>query len=159
MNNQYVDPTTGLRFEAPDGQPPGDAKEVSKTANGAGTYGPAGPATDAEEVYRSYQALPTRERQRFWLILNDAEEGFSLASLRRLRQSLLDAGVNILDRERYDRAYDRIRGEGEQGASGSDRGARGEDPSPGDDDAGTAEGTGGRPRGRILGAPKGGSQS
>lgn len=137
MSQQYIDAETGLAFLSLDGQLPPGARPVgtlanagvsgsldlagdcaedppvapaaaASPANARGTYGPAGPATDAEELYRSYQALPVQERARFWLFLNDGEQGFTLGELRVLKRRLEEARVDITDRDAYDQAYRRL---------------------------------------------------
>lgn len=138
MSTAYIDPESGIAFLSPDGQLPPGARRVEIFANagpfaaemyGAGcageetrqpaeapspanagaAYGPAGPATDAEEVYRDYQALPLSERLRFWLFLNDGEADFTLETLRGLKKRLDSARVDISDRSEYERAYEPMR--------------------------------------------------
>lgn len=138
MSIEYIDPETGLAFLSTDGQMPAGARRVegfanaepystslldegcaeevprqpaaaAGPANAGAAYGPAGPATDAEEVYRSYQALPLSERLRFWLFLNDAEQDFTLETLRELKRRLDKARVDITDRPEYERAYEPMR--------------------------------------------------
>lgn len=152
MKKEYVDPTSGLRFEAPDGRLPPGAQAVDKPANAHGSYGPAGPAKDADRLFQDYQALPEQERQRFWLYLNDGEQDFSLAHLQRLKRRLDAEKVDYTDREAYERAFERIENELTIDDSGSERTGRDtQDEAP-------AEGTRRRARGKILGSRKSGGQ-
>lgn len=138
VSKAYIDPESGLAFLSSDGQLPPGARRVEIFANagsftaamyGAGcaeeetrqatdepspanagaAFGPAGPATDAEEVYRDYQALPLSERLRFWLFLNDGEQDFTLETLRGLKKRLDSVRVDITDRSEYERAYEPMR--------------------------------------------------
>lgn len=90
--------------------------EAEAPANAASPA--AGFPKDAIALMQAYQALPTSERQRFWLFLNDGGEEFTLADLRVLHRRVNASGVDIRDRNAFE-AF--LKKQNAEPANGSER--------------------------------------
>lgn len=73
---------------------------------------------DALALMRAYQALPSSERQRFWLFLDEGEEDFTLADLRALVRRVNAARIDLRDRAAFEAFLKR---QGAEPANGSVR--------------------------------------
>lgn len=65
----------------------------------------AKPVGDANAVLGLYLELPVVERLRFALMLNQSEEGYTLAEVRRVNAQTRGIGVNIFDRQAFANRY------------------------------------------------------
>lgn len=111
----YFDPSTGKFFsvrrnaysDRPTFEPP--ANGAAPLVDGGNDSAPGaanGPApsgiADANALVAAYNRLPTSERMRFCLLLDEYEESFDRAVLQRLERALSQARVNKFDRRAYD---------------------------------------------------------
>jgi len=76
---------------------------------------PAGFPADAVSLAHAYVDLPLSERKRFWMLIDEAEESFSIEEMRKLVLKADAASINFLDREAFEKF---LKSQGEKPANG-----------------------------------------